>query len=148
MHYCVVCSDSFFLLAVATRVSACIDTNNAYCSRHTTAASSNLLIYAAAHCHAPACQSIELWNDGTGGLICRNEPVYGNSTTQVQNKAAYIVGIPPCLWGAAKDGLSPPPVLDLDANLPTVKRANNTNGRWGVMALWQMRAAYLDWSLN
>jgi hypothetical protein len=102
------------------------------------------LVYAAAHCHAPACMSIELWNDDTGDLICRNVPVYGNSTTQVQNENAYIIGIPPCLWGDAADGLPPPPVLHLNSNLSTVKRANNTNGHWGVMALWQMRAAYLN----
>ena len=36
------------------------------------------LMYAAAHCHAPACMSIELWNDDTGELICRNVPIYGN----------------------------------------------------------------------
>ena len=33
------------------------------------------LVYAAGHCHAPSCISLELWNADTGHLICRNEPV-------------------------------------------------------------------------
>jgi hypothetical protein len=100
------------------------------------------LVYAAAHCHAPACQSLELWNDDTGELICRNTPTYGTGAAAF-NESGYITGIPPCLWGSAAEGLAPPPVLQLDSNLSCVKRANNTNGHWGVMALWQMRAAYL-----
>ena len=36
------------------------------------------LVMAGGHCHAPACISIELYNDGTGEqLICWNEAVYG-----------------------------------------------------------------------
>ena len=54
-----------------------------------------------------------------------------------------MVGIPPCVWGSAEEGLQPPPVLHLDANLTTMKRGNSTNGHWGVMALWQCRGAYL-----
>ena len=27
-------------------------------------------MYAAAHCHTPACMSLELWNDDTNELIC------------------------------------------------------------------------------
>ena len=99
------------------------------------------LIYAAGHCHAPACMSLELWNDDTGELICRNTPIYGNST-KAHDELSYLVGIPPCLWGSAAEGLAPPPRLHLDANLSCVKKANSTNGHWGVMALWQMRTAY------
>jgi hypothetical protein len=28
-------------------------------------------------------------------------------------------------------------------NYSTIKRGNSTNGHWGVMALWQMRGAYM-----
>jgi hypothetical protein len=101
------------------------------------------LMYAALHCHAPACMSMELWNDDTGELICRNDAVYGNGTTP-HNEKAYLVGIPPCLWGSTEEGLAPPPIMHLDANYSALKRANNTNGHWGVMALWQMRAAYME----
>ena len=98
------------------------------------------LMYAAGHCHSPACQSLELWNDDTGELLCRNEAVYGSSL-KAMDEANYIVAIPPCLWGSDQ-GLLPPPVLHLDANLSCVKRANSTNGHWGVMSLWQMRMMY------
>jgi len=50
------------------------------------------------------------------------------------------VDIPPCVWGSDQ-GLLPPPLLSLDSNLTTIKRSNNASGHWGVMALWQMRAA-------
>ena len=100
------------------------------------------LMYAAAHCHTPACVSLELWNDDTGELICRNAPVYGTGDV-AQNESGYVISIPPCLFGSEEEGLLPPHVLSLDTNLTTIKVANNTNGHWGVMALWQMRAAYV-----
>ena len=86
--------------------------------------------------------SMELWDDDTGTLICRNEAMYGKGTSP-HDETGYVVGIPPCLWGAAEEGLRPPPIIRLDGHYSSVKRANNTNGHWGVMALWQMRAAYL-----
>jgi len=102
------------------------------------------LTYAAFHCHAPACMKGELWNMDTGELVCRNTPVYGDGDgTDPMNEKGYVVGIPPCVWGNADEGLPPPPVLDLDTNLLSVKHCNSTNAHWGVMALWQMRAAYL-----
>ena len=91
---------------------------------------------------APACISGELWNRDTGELICRNTAVYGNGTDPLDEKG-YVVGIPPCVWGSAEEGLLPPPVLSLDTNLTSIKRANSTNGHWGVMALWQARGAYI-----
>ena len=100
------------------------------------------LMYMAAHCHTPACMSLELWNDDTGELICRNAPTYGNGKAAM-NENSYVISIPPCLFGTKEEGLLPPPVLSLDSNLTTIKRANNTNGHWGVMALWQMRGAYV-----
>ena len=108
------------------------------------------LMYAAAHCHTPACESLELWNDDTNELICRNVPKYGNGTV-AQDELSYVVAIPPCVWGSEEEGLQPPPILSLDSNLTTIKRANSTNGHWGVMALWQMRAAYIGgnpWEKN
>jgi hypothetical protein len=100
------------------------------------------LVYAAAHCHAPACMALELWDDDRSELICRNEAKIGTNNSQHMNEEGFVVGIPPCVWGAAEDGLLPPPRIHLDSNLTTIKYANSTNGHWGVMALWQMRAAY------
>ena len=37
------------------------------------------LIYAGGHCHAPSCISMELFNADTGKLLCRHDPVYGES---------------------------------------------------------------------
>lgn len=51
------------------------------------------LMYAAFHCHAPACISGELWNRDTGELICRNTAVYGTGYTPV-NETGYVVAIP------------------------------------------------------
>jgi len=56
----------------------------------------------------------------------------------------YVVGIPPCVWGSEEEGLLPPPMIHLDTNLSTIKRANSTNGHWGVMALWQSRGVYVN----
>jgi hypothetical protein len=101
------------------------------------------LMYAAAHCHSPACISVELWNDDTQTLVCRNEPIYGGGAPQ-HDEVGFAVGIPPCLWGAAAEGLNAPPRLHLSSNLTTIKRANSTYAHWGVMALWQMRVAYVS----
>ena len=100
------------------------------------------LTYAAFHCHAPACIKGELWNRDTGELICRNTAEYGTGTEPL-NETGYVVGVPPCVWGSAAEGLKPPPVITLDMNLTTIKHANSTNGHWGVMALWQARGSYL-----
>ena len=28
-----------------------------------------------AHCHAPTCKRVELWNNDTGKLLCRQDPI-------------------------------------------------------------------------
>eukprot|EP00947_MAST-08B_sp_MAST-8B-sp1_P005814 g5814.t1 len=101
------------------------------------------LLYAAAHCHAPACQSLELWDNDANKLLCRNEPLIGQGKAPTHDEKGYVVGIPPCLWGVDQKGLLPPPILSLDGNYTTIKRANSTWGHWGVMALWQMRGSYM-----
>jgi hypothetical protein len=100
------------------------------------------LLYAAPHCHGPACKRIELWNQDTGELLCANEPTYGTGTEAV-NEKGYLVAIPPCIWGY-EPGLQRPPRISLDSNLTAVKVANSTHSHTGVMALWQMRAGYLS----
>ena len=42
------------------------------------------LIYAAGHCHAPSCLSMELYHADTGMLLCSHYPVYGE-THQVRS---------------------------------------------------------------
>ena len=92
------------------------------------------------HCHSPACLGGKIWNADTGELICHVTPTLGNSTA-VKFEEDYL-WLPPCTWGAAEDGLLPPPVLQPDTNLTSVKWTNNTVAHSGVMAIWQGRAAY------
>merc|ERR1712039_947050 len=96
------------------------------------------LIYAGPHCHAPACAAMELWNTDTGELLCDVKPTYGDDDVECE------MSLPPCVWGSPAEGLKPLPVLHLDSNLTIVKYANSTNGHWGNMALWRMRAAYMS----
>jgi hypothetical protein len=98
------------------------------------------LIYAGGHCHAPSCISIELYNADTGELICRQTPIWGTGN-DIFNEIGYL-SIPPCLWGNEK-GLVPPMLLQLDTNLLSVKKNNNTYGHYGEMASWQMRGIFL-----
>ncbi len=60
------------------------------------------------------------------------------------DEAGYSVGIPPCAWGSAQEGLPPPPVLSLDTNLTAIKKANATYYHWAVMSHFQMRGAWAE----
>jgi len=95
------------------------------------------IIYAAGHCHAPSCISMELYNADTNELLCRHDPVYGKSA-DIFDELGYIT-IPPCLFGSADEGLPSPTFLSYDTNLYSVKKNNNTNAHYGEMASWQMR---------
>ena len=139
--------DMLTSVANPTHASACMVTTNPNACANVDVIAQKYggyfqLAYAAFHCHAPACMTGELWNADTGELLCRNTAEYGSGSTPL-NESAYVVGIPPCLWGTADEGLRPPLIFHLDTNLTTIKRANNTNGHWGAMALWQSRAAYM-----
>jgi len=101
------------------------------------------LIYAAGHCHAPMCIELELYDESTGTLLCRNSATFGK-TDKIFDEIGYIAQIPPCLWGSASEGLPPPPRIYLDTPLLTIKRANNTYPHYGDMASWQMRGAYVN----
>ena len=96
------------------------------------------LIYAAPHCHAPSCISMELYNADTGQLICRVEPTFGKSNN-VYDEHGFLA-LPPCIWGDDEaEGLLPPPGLSLDTKLMSIKKNNSTLGHFGEMASWQMR---------
>ena len=100
------------------------------------------LIMAGGHCHSPHCISLELFNDDTGELICRITPVRGSSDA-TYDEDGYL-WLPPCQWSEHDPRLPPPPVLTLEANLVTIKRANSSVYHYGVMGIWQMRGAYLS----
>merc|ERR1711879_1039221 len=82
---------------------------------------------------------MELYNEDTGKLLCRQEPVYGTGT-EIFNEEGYIA-IPPCLWSenGENPGLVEPDLLTWNTNLMAIKRNNNTNKHYGEMASWQMR---------
>merc|ERR1712025_223417 len=95
------------------------------------------IIYAAGHCHAPSCISMELYHADTGKLLCAHYPTFGQSH-EVFDEQGYIT-IPPCIFGSEEEGLLPPTFLPFNANLTSIKRNNNTFGHYGEMASWQMR---------
>ena len=57
----------------------CDERKGGICTGNSTGFNGIQLILAAGHCHAPSCISLELFNSDTGQLICKNEPVYGQS---------------------------------------------------------------------
>ena len=83
------------------------------------------LVHASGHCYGPACISMELYNADTGELICGVHPILGTGD-EPMNEAGYVVGIPPCSWGSEEEGMAPAPLLDLNTNLMSVKKANST----------------------
>ena len=103
------------------------------------------LIYAAPHCHAPTCLSMELYNDDTGDLLCHVEPLRGHGKSVKENyDEAGFLAIPPCLWSHnADDGLLPPKFLSHNTTLLSIKRANSTYLHTGEMASWQMRGIFV-----
>ena len=96
------------------------------------------LLNMAFHQHSPAVLSGELYNDETGELICRNAPIRGATVGAPLDEKGYGVGIPPCVWGSAAEGL-PPPVLDLRTRLLVIAKYNSSVPHYGVMAMWQGR---------
>jgi hypothetical protein len=115
------------------------DCDGGWCTgRGSTKADGIELIYAAPHCHAPSCLSVELYNADTGELLCHVEPRPGKSTDKVHDELGFLA-IPPCMWGNKEDGLVEPVFLPLNTTLYSIKRNNNTLTHFGEMASWQMR---------
>merc|ERR1719167_222303 len=122
---------------VRDMMQECDIRNNPNCWGNSTGFDGINLIYAAGHCHAPSCISMELYNADTGMLLCSHYPFFGK-THEIFDELGYIT-IPPCLWGSEEEGLAQPVFLPFDANLTSIKRNNNTNTHYGEMAMWQMR---------
>jgi len=112
------------------------------CWGNTTGYDGINLIYAAGHCHAPSCISMELYNADTGMLLCSHYPVYGK-THDIFDELGYLA-IPPCLYGPESEGLAPPTFIPFNGNLTSIKRNNNTYLHYGEMASWQMRGVLVD----
>ena len=64
---------------VKDMIHECDTRKGGECSGNSTGYDGIHLIYAGGHCHAPSCVSMELFNADTGKLLCRHDPVYGQS---------------------------------------------------------------------
>lgn len=94
------------------------------------------------HCHAPTCLMMEIYNNATGELICREEPYHGQGADVAPaadgvdrfDERGYIAQRV-CMWG--RPPLAPPPRV---GGVPLFVRAvtNATYGHHGEMALPQM----------
>ena len=95
------------------------------------------LVRAHAHCHAPSCIGATLFVDDTDEVLCTTVAVYENNRT---NGNSYLLGVPPCIFGKAEDGLLPPPRLTLKTKLRTVFLHNASNQyQIATMADWDCR---------
>lgn len=110
------------------------------------ASDSNMhLIGAHFHCHAPTCLRMELWNNDTGTILCRQEPIYGGTGKIDQSRfdePGYIA-TPPCLWGDSQFGLEAPPLVS-GVTIKVTALTNNTYGHHGEMALPEVTLVKLD----
>jgi hypothetical protein len=97
------------------------------------------------HCHAPTCLYMETYNNATGELLCRTQPVYGGTRGYVNDtirngvavfdEPGYIAS-PPCMWGRPEDGLAPPPKMN-GVTIFVKAVTNSTYGHHGEMAISQ-----------
>ncbi|CAE8678345.1 unnamed protein product [Polarella glacialis] len=137
-------SDAVYTISSTWRVRdmlhPCIPSTDPYCADPRQAQAGIQLVMAGGHCHSPACLSLELRNADTGELLCSVQPMSGRSSS-AKDERSYI-WLPPCQWSFANEGLHKPPLLSLDTNLTSIKRASSTFAHPGVMAIWQMRAIY------
>lgn len=101
------------------------------------------LIYAAPHCHAPTCISMELYNLDTGDLLCHVDGLLGSGNSSIKYDETGYIKLNPCVWGY-DDGLLEPQFLSWDTNLQSIKKNNNTNAHYGEMASWQMRGVVVN----
>lgn len=97
------------------------------------------------HCHAPTCLAMEIWNNVTGELVCRQRPVFGGSGKIAEHKfdePGYIAQ-PPCLWGSEDQNLAPMPLASGETF--TIKAiTNSTYGHHGEMAFPEI--ALVPWN--
>eukprot|EP00462_Mataza_sp_D1_P024841 CAMPEP_0175128078 /NCGR_PEP_ID=MMETSP0087-20121206/4735_1 /TAXON_ID=136419 /ORGANISM="Unknown Unknown, Strain D1" /LENGTH=719 /DNA_ID=CAMNT_0016410113 /DNA_START=120 /DNA_END=2279 /DNA_ORIENTATION=+ len=93
------------------------------------------------HCHAPTCLFMEVYNNLTGELICREDTYHGEGA-DIAGKDRFdetgYIAQRICLWG--DHPLPPPPNV---SGVPLFVRSvtNNTYGHHGEMALPQMLLA-------
>ena len=122
--------------------SSCKPTDCQCMGADTVVESGFALVMAASHCHAPNCIRQVLKNLDSGEILCDGKTRVGSSE-KVFDEAGYLF-TPPCLWGAAADGLLAPPVLKKDTTLQMLTYFNSTYAHPGQMGIWQMKATALS----
>jgi len=99
------------------------------------------------HCHAPTCLAMELWNNRTGELLCRQTPIYGGTGDATVgdkfNEPGYIL-TPPCLWGA-DPALEPMPLAS-GVTFMVKAITNSTYRHHGEMAFPEV--TLVQWSAS
>lgn len=102
------------------------------------------LIHVEGHCHI-GCLRMELWimdDPARPRLLCRTKVDYGQGDA-AHDEMGYILGNQPCIFGREADGFEPPAVLQASTRLMSLKFQNNTVPRYGDMALWEIRGAFV-----
>ena len=83
---------------------------------------------------------METWDNSTGELLCRTQPVYGGHGGFVSDRPEFdepgYIASPPCMWGRPEDGLAPPVRMN-GVQLFVRAVTNNTYGHHGEMAIAQ-----------
>lgn len=122
-------------------LTKCNPKTQAYCADPRNVTSDGVaFIMAGGHCHAPACLSLQLWNNDTGEAICEIIPKMGQGD-EAFDEDGYL-WLPHCAWGNPKDGLKTPPRFQPGTTFKSIKRENSTYYHPGVMAIWQMRGSF------
>ncbi|CAK0840641.1 unnamed protein product [Prorocentrum cordatum] len=97
------------------------------------------------HCHAPTCIALEVFNNLTGELLCREEAHHGEGTDLLPGGDKFdqqgYIDQPPCLWGSPP--LERPPLV---SGIPLIIKSftNSTYSHLGEMALPQVSLAQLS----
>ena len=89
---------------------------------------------------------MEIWNNKTGELICKETPYHGEGNNNDKFDEAGYIAQRICLWGDY-EGFEKPPLV---SGIPLYVKAttNSTYGHHGEMALPQMLLASLPVSAD
>lgn len=102
------------------------------------------LIHMLGHCHIGSL-GMQLWNmsaEGGPRVVCQTWNDYGR-TNGWMDEMGYLLGSRPCIYGDPADGFVAPLVVRPGDKLMSLKMSNNTHARYGDMALWEIKAAFV-----
>ena len=101
------------------------------------------MIHMLGHCHIGSI-GMQLWNMSMSPpkVVCQTWNDYGRSD-KTHDEMGYLLGSRPCIFGDPADGFLPPLVVRPTDKLMSLKMSNNTHARYGDMALWEIKAAFV-----